>query len=246
MAGFFYRPGYYDPSLLAGIDPMTGLIPFDPPTPSAANRGFDPSALLAALGPQPPGMPTDSNALMALLRDATQARQPASAVQPDFLQTIQHLLTGAPLPGMPGPGTATIQPDIQASADAGAASTVQRSAQPAPHPILQYPARGPDAVAHVGGYPSLGVVDGPDDDVEGKASTDTPSSPNPRFPVPARPADSDIEVAADNQRENKMVRDIVVQLNLSRDQQQLLHRAISGQGHTYQEVLQIAKDMFGK
>ena len=97
MSGFFFRPDYYDPSLLAGIDPMTGLIPFDLPTPPAPGPQFDPNALLAALGPPPPGMPTDSNALMALLRDVARGLQPTTAAQPDFLQTIQQLLAGAPV-----------------------------------------------------------------------------------------------------------------------------------------------------
>jgi hypothetical protein len=53
------------------------------------------------------------------------------------------------------------------------------------------------------------------------------------------------QLVADNQRENKMVRDIVVQLKLTRSQQQTLHRYISGQGYSYREVLEIAKEMFG-
>ena len=55
-----------------------------------------------------------------------------------------------------------------------------------------------------------------------------------------------VQLAADNQRENKMVRDIVVQLRLDRAQRQQLHREISGQGYTYQEILQVAKEIFGK
>jgi len=51
---------------------------------------------------------------------------------------------------------------------------------------------------------------------------------------------------ADNQRENKQVRDIVVKLGLSQDQAQELHRVISGMGYNYHEILEIAKDMFGK
>jgi hypothetical protein len=104
MSGFFFRPGYYyDPSLLAGIDPATGLIPFDPPAAPTPGPQFDPNALLAALGPPPPGMPTDPHALMALLQQAARSRQPTTAVQPDFLQTIQQMLKGAPLPGATDP-----------------------------------------------------------------------------------------------------------------------------------------------
>jgi hypothetical protein len=51
---------------------------------------------------------------------------------------------------------------------------------------------------------------------------------------------------ADNQRENKTFRDIVVRLELSPSQAQQLHREISGMGYNYHEILQIAKDMFGK
>jgi hypothetical protein len=54
------------------------------------------------------------------------------------------------------------------------------------------------------------------------------------------------QLAADNQRQNKMVTDIVVQLRLSKDQRQELHRAISGQRLTYKEILDLAKDMFNK
>lgn len=49
-----------------------------------------------------------------------------------------------------------------------------------------------------------------------------------------------------NISENKQVRDIVVQLGLNRDQQQQLHREITGQRLSYKVILEIAKDMFGK
>ena len=55
-----------------------------------------------------------------------------------------------------------------------------------------------------------------------------------------------VQVAADNQRQNKTVRDIVVRLGLNKDQAQALHRVISGQGLGYHQILQIAIDMFGK
>lgn len=64
--------------------------------------------------------------------------------------------------------------------------------------------------------------------------------------TPGQTGPAETQLAADNQRENKMVRDIVVQLRLSPEQRQRLHRAISGQGLTYQEVLKEAKDMFDK
>jgi hypothetical protein len=51
---------------------------------------------------------------------------------------------------------------------------------------------------------------------------------------------------ADNQRENKTFRDVVVRLGLNQDQAQRLHREISGMGYNYHEILQIAQDMFGK
>ena len=51
---------------------------------------------------------------------------------------------------------------------------------------------------------------------------------------------------ADNQRENKTFRDIVVRLGLNQSQAQQLHREISGMGYNYHEILQIAQDMFGK
>jgi hypothetical protein len=52
-------------------------------------------------------------------------------------------------------------------------------------------------------------------------------------------------MAADNTRENKQVRDVAVKLGLDRDQQQQLHREIAGQGLSYQEMLDIAQEMFG-
>jgi hypothetical protein len=42
------------------------------------------------------------------------------------------------------------------------------------------------------------------------------------------------------------VRDIVVRLGLNRSQQQQLHREISGMGYNFHEILEIAKDLFGK
>jgi len=66
------------------------------------------------------------------------------------------------------------------------------------------------------------------------------------IPKPGDSGSAEAQLAADNQRENKMVRDIVVQLRLSPAQPQQLHRTISGQGYTYQEVLREAKEMFDK
>ena len=46
-------------------------------------------------------------------------------------------------------------------------------------------------------------------------------------------------------RENRVVRDVVRELKLNRDQRQQLHREISGQGLDYQGILQRARDLFG-
>lgn len=51
---------------------------------------------------------------------------------------------------------------------------------------------------------------------------------------------------ADNRKENKQVTDIAVLLGLNKDQRQELHREISGMGYSYHQILEIAKDMFGK
>ena len=71
-------------------------------------------------------------------------------------------------------------------------------------------------------------------------------SPSNRDKNPVATPHKETRVAADNQRQNKMVRDIAVQLKLTRDQADQLHRAISKQGFGYHEILQIAKDMFNK
>jgi len=78
------------------------------------------------------------------------------------------------------------------------------------------------------------------------APRETRPEPADTVLTPARGDTVPVQLAADNQRENKMVRDIVVQLKLTKDQQQRLHRYISGQGYSYNEVLEIAKDMFDK
>ena len=70
------------------------------------------------------------------------------------------------------------------------------------------------------------------------------ASPGGQTSVPAGPALP--PEAADNQRQNKMVRDIAAQLQLTKDQAQALHREISGQGMSYQEIQVRAKEMFGK
>jgi RHS repeat-associated protein len=46
-------------------------------------------------------------------------------------------------------------------------------------------------------------------------------------------------------RENKMVRDVVKELGLDRDQQTRLHREISGQGLDYHDILETARGLFG-
>src|SRR5204863_7472694 len=58
------------------------------------------------------------------------------------------------------------------------------------------------------------------------------SQPSGPMPKPRNTSSAESQLAADNQRENKMVTDIVVQLRLSKDQRQELHRTISGQGLT--------------
>lgn len=47
-------------------------------------------------------------------------------------------------------------------------------------------------------------------------------------------------------KQNKQVRDIGKKLDLNKEQLRELHDAISGQGYSYQEILDLAKDMFGK
>ena len=77
----------------------------------------------------------------------------------------------------------------------------------------------------------------------------TSPSPTSELPVAAVPGNvgpTVTELAADNRRQNKMVRDIVVRLQLTPDQQERLHHAISGRGLTYHEILEEAKDMFDK
>lgn len=82
-------------------------------------------------------------------------------------------------------------------------------------------------------YPAASPLDHP-----------TPAVPATTSPGDARPPMT--QLAADNRRQNKMVRDIVVQLRLDKDQREELHRAISGQGLNYQEILSLAKEMFNK
>ena len=72
------------------------------------------------------------------------------------------------------------------------------------------------------------------------------SEKSPRIPSEADDKSVELQLASENQRENKQVRDIVVQLKLMPLQQRQLHRAISGQGLSYQEILLEAKSMFGK
>src|SRR5260370_11125472 len=89
---------------------------------------------------------------------------------------------------------------------------------------------------------------------EGSTASGTPSAATPGMSpqsndavvAPGNTEPAAGQLAADNRRENKMVTDIVVQLRLSKDQRQELHRAISGQGLTYKELLDLAKDMFNK
>jgi hypothetical protein len=47
-------------------------------------------------------------------------------------------------------------------------------------------------------------------------------------------------------RSNKQVRDIVKELGLTKEQQQQLHRAISGENMAYQQIRELARSMFNK
>lgn len=49
-----------------------------------------------------------------------------------------------------------------------------------------------------------------------------------------------------NQTQNKQFRDISKKLGLSKQQQRVLHEAISHEGMGYQELLQFAQELFGK
>jgi hypothetical protein len=51
MSFSFFDRGFYDPRLLAGIDPATGLIPFDPPALPPRTPQLDANTLMALLGP---------------------------------------------------------------------------------------------------------------------------------------------------------------------------------------------------
>jgi hypothetical protein len=79
-------------------------------------------------------------------------------------------------------------------------------------------------------------------DVAPSAGDDGPRLP----PENAQENSLPLTPVADNQRENKTFRDVVVRLGLNQDQAQRLHREISGMGYNYHEILQIAQDMFGK
>jgi hypothetical protein len=68
----------------------------------------------------------------------------------------------------------------------------------------------------------------------------------------ARTTSLNFELVADdgtpgnNQAQNAQINAIVRTLGLTKDQRQQLHIEISGQNYGYQEILQIAKEMFGK
>lgn len=49
-----------------------------------------------------------------------------------------------------------------------------------------------------------------------------------------------------NRAQNKQFRDVVKKLKLNKEQQRELHDEISGENYGYQEILETAKDMFGK
>ena len=49
-----------------------------------------------------------------------------------------------------------------------------------------------------------------------------------------------------NQAQNEQIDAIVSKLGLNKKQRRLLHDEISGEGYGYQDLLQIAKDMFGE
>ena len=58
----------------------------------------------------------------------------------------------------------------------------------------------------------------------------------------------EIEAGRDgrNQRENRQVRDIANQLGLDKDEVRMLHDEVTGQDLSFREILQRARDMFGK
>ena len=49
-----------------------------------------------------------------------------------------------------------------------------------------------------------------------------------------------------NQKQNKQIKDIANQLGLNKDQIRRLHDKITGKGYSYQEILELAKEMFNK
>ena len=49
-----------------------------------------------------------------------------------------------------------------------------------------------------------------------------------------------------NQAQNKQVRDVETELGLSKEEVRILHDEISGQGYNYNEILELAKSLFGK
>lgn len=49
-----------------------------------------------------------------------------------------------------------------------------------------------------------------------------------------------------NQAQNKQTNDVARQLKLTPKQARELHDTVTGQGYGYQEILELAKDMFGE
>ncbi|CAB3764576.1 RHS repeat-associated core domain-containing protein [Paraburkholderia humisilvae] len=83
----------------------------------------------------------------------------------------------------------------------------------------------------------------------GDAKLGAPTFSMPKSEVGDKPA---IQLAGadgmpgNNYTQNKQTRAIAVQLGLTKDQSQQLHREIGGQGMGYHEALERAKDMFNK
>ena len=97
---------------------------------------------------------------------------------------------------------------------------------------------GPNIYNYAGQNPVMGM------DQEGLLlpRISRPTSPMPNVCAPITPISGD-GPPGNNQAQNKQVRSIVKKLGMNKAQQEMLHREISKQGYTYEEIMIIAVDI---
>ncbi|PVE20320.1 hypothetical protein DC522_33035 [Microvirga sp. KLBC 81] len=135
----------------------------------------------------------------------------------------------------------------------GGTGTNPNTPSPAPEPVVDIPTLNVEPWSEYGYQGTFGMLSGVGYSLSQSITNPLENMFGVEFAYEGFGFIPDVEITGgtvgtprNNQAQNKQVNDIVRTLDLNKDQRRQLHNEISGQNMSYGEILQIAKEMFGK